>query len=160
MGRMSEFSFGVRAMLKLYRWRTIDPVPWAVPDKPLSDCRLGLVSSAGLVLPDQEPFDDSVKGGDWSMRTIPSGADPQVLIESHRSESFDRSGLEADKNLVFPLDRFREMEREGAIASLAPRALSVMGSITAPGRLVKHTAPQAAEMFLEDGVDVAFLVPV
>jgi hypothetical protein len=35
-----------------------------------------------------------------------------------------------------------------------------MGSITAPGRLIKRTAPQAAQSLVDDGVDVAILVPV
>jgi len=160
MGKMSEFTLGVRAFLKFYKWRRIDPVPWSVPDKALSECRVGLVSSAGLVLPGQEPFDEDVKGGDYSFREIPAETDPQSLVETHRSESFDRSGLAVDRNLVFPLDRLREMEADGSIGSFNRRALSFMGSITAPGRLVGKTAPQAAELFGRDGVDVALLVPV
>ncbi len=160
MGEMSEFSFGVRTFLRFYRWRRIDPVPWAVPDKPLSDSCVGLIASAALVLPSQTPFDESIKGGDYSFREIPSDVDPQNLVETHRSDSFDRSGLAADKNLVFPVGRLREMEADGAIGSLNRRALSFMGSITAPGRLVKESAPQAADLFVEDGVDVALLVPV
>jgi hypothetical protein len=35
-----------------------------------------------------------------------------------------------------------------------------MGSITAPGRLVAETAPQAADLLAADGVDVALLVPL
>jgi D-proline reductase (dithiol) PrdB len=35
-----------------------------------------------------------------------------------------------------------------------------MGSITAPGRLVKHSAPEIAELFVEDQVDLAVMVPV
>jgi hypothetical protein len=35
-----------------------------------------------------------------------------------------------------------------------------MGSITAPGRLIRDTAPEAAEWLVEDEVDVALLVPV
>lgn len=160
MGDMSEFPLAIRAFLELYRWRRIDPVPWALPDKPLRESRVGLVSSAALVLPEQEPFDERVKGGDWSFREVPSSVDPRVLVETHRSESFDRAGLEADRNLVFPVERLREMERDGAIRALNQRVLSFMGSITAPGRLVKETAPLAAELFVEDGVDVALLVPV
>jgi hypothetical protein len=52
------------------------------------------------------------------------------------------------------------MEREGAIGSFNRRALSFMGSITAPGRLIRETAPRAAELFVEDEVDVVLLVPV
>jgi hypothetical protein len=35
-----------------------------------------------------------------------------------------------------------------------------MGSITAPGRLVKKTAPLEVRKLVEDGADIALLVPV
>jgi hypothetical protein len=35
-----------------------------------------------------------------------------------------------------------------------------MGSILAPGRLVKRTAPEAARRLVADGVEAALLVPV
>jgi hypothetical protein len=35
-----------------------------------------------------------------------------------------------------------------------------MGSITAPNRLVKKTAPVAVRKLVEDGVDIVLLVPV
>ncbi|MGK2859308.1 MAG: glycine/sarcosine/betaine reductase selenoprotein B family protein [Thermoanaerobaculia bacterium] len=160
MGDYSEFSLKVRAMLAIYRWRRIDPMPWAEPRLPLAQANVGLVSTAALVLPDQPHFDESVKGGDFSFREIPSSTDPQILVETHRSESFSRDGLVVDKNLVLPIDRMRELERDGVIGRFNPRCLSFMGSITAPGRLVNETAPAAAELFVRDGVDVALLVPV
>ncbi|MDP6928564.1 MAG: glycine/sarcosine/betaine reductase selenoprotein B family protein, partial [Planctomycetota bacterium] len=80
--------------------------------------------------------------------------------DTHRSDSFDHTGLREDPNLAFPLDRLRELVASGRIGSLAPRHLSFMGSITAPGRLVRESAPQAARWLLEDQVDVALLVPV
>lgn len=160
MGDYSEFNLKVRAMLAIYRWRRIDPMPWAEPRRPLTEANVGLVSTAGLVLPGQTPFDDAVKGGDYSFREVPSSTDPQSLVESHRSDAFSRDGLEADRNLVFPIDRMRELERDGAIGLFNPRCLSFMGSITAPKRLMLETAPAAAELFVRDGVDVALLVPV
>jgi D-proline reductase (dithiol) PrdB len=160
MGTMSEFTFGVRAMLAVYRWRRIDPVPWATLGKPLREARVGLVSSAALVLPDQTHFDGTIKGGDWSFREIPSDVDPQILVETHRSESFSRDGLIKDKNLVFPVERMLELERDGAIGSFNKRVLSFMGSITAPNRLIRESAPKAAQLFVEDGVEAALLVPV
>ncbi len=160
MGQMSEFTLGVRAMLALYRWRRIDPVPWAPLGISLREARVGLVSSAALVMRDQPHFDETVKGGDWSYREIPSSADPQSLVETHRSESFSRDGLAQDKNLVFPVDRMRELERDGVIGSFNPRVLSFMGSITAPNRLIRESAPAAAQLFVDDGVEAALLVPV
>jgi D-proline reductase (dithiol) PrdB len=160
MGDVSEFSMPVRLFLKAYRWRRIDPVPWTPLNKPLAQCRLALVSSAGLVLPTQKPFDETVRGGDVSFREIPDDTPVCQLIDTHRSESFDHTGLQQDPNLAFPIDRARELAANGHIGSVNRRHLSFMGSITAPGRLVKETAPQAAGWLTEDGVDVALLVPV
>jgi D-proline reductase (dithiol) PrdB len=160
MGDLSEFSFGIRLFLKAYPWRRIDPVPWAPLRKPLNQSRLALVSSAGFVLQGQEPFDERVSGGDFTFRHIPGDIDVQKLTDTHRSESFDHSGLRQDPNLAFPIDRARELVRQGRIGSINHRHLSFMGSITAPGRLIKQTAPEAARSLVADGVNAALLVPV
>jgi D-proline reductase (dithiol) PrdB len=160
MGEMSEFSVPVRLFLKAYRWRRIDPVPWAPLRKPLRECRVALVSSAAFVLPGHEHFDESVRGGDPSFREIPSDADPAQLIDTHRSESFDHTGMVRDPNVAFPLDRVRELVERGRIGSLSRHHLSFMGSITTPRRFVAETVPEAVEGLVEHEVDVALLVPV
>ncbi|MBW2542243.1 MAG: hypothetical protein JRF15_09145 [Deltaproteobacteria bacterium] len=160
MGEIAEFSLAVRTYLRAYRWRKIDPVPWAPLDKPLSDCRLALVSSAGFVTPDQAPFDDSVRGGDASFRSIPSDFPVDELIDTHRSDSFDHEGMVRDPNLAFPIDRVRELVESRRIGSVAGEHISFMGSITAPRRLVRDSAPEIAHRLREGGVDVALLVPV
>ncbi|RMD94227.1 MAG: hypothetical protein D6813_02590, partial [Calditrichaeota bacterium] len=80
MGDISEFPLPIRLFLKTYRWRKIDPIPWTPLKKPLDQCKLALVSTAGFVLPDQKPFDNTIKGGDWSYRIIPDDIDLKVLI--------------------------------------------------------------------------------
>ena len=160
MGDLNEFSLPVRLFLKAYPWRRLDPVPWTPLRRPLSQCRLALVSSAGFVLPNQPPFDDSIKGGDSSFREIPADAAAPTLRDTHRSESFGHAGLRLDPNLAFPLDRVRELAAAGRIGSVNHRHLSCMGSLTAPGRFVRDSVPQAASWLTEDGVDVALLVPV
>ncbi len=160
MATFDELSVPVRMFLKGYRWRRIDPVPWAPLRKPLSASRLALISSAGWVLPGQEPFTRTLAGGDGSFREIPADTDLSTLIDAHKSQSFDHEGMHRDPNLAFPLDRARELVERGRISSLNHRHLSFMGSITAPGRLVRDHAPEAARLLAEDGVDVALLVPV
>lgn len=160
MGDFSEFSLPVRTFLRAYRWQRIDPVPWAPLEKALTECRLALVSSAGFVLPDQEPFDESIRGGDVSFREIPSDAEASDLVDTHRSESFDHSGMVRDPNVAFPLDRVRELVAAGRLGSLAGAHLSFMGSITASKRLVRDTAPEVAAALVRDSVDIALLVPV
>jgi D-proline reductase (dithiol) PrdB len=160
VGDLSEFPLKYRLFLKAYPWRRIDPVPWAPMQKSVAECRLALVSSAGLVVAGQAPFDESIRGGDYSFREIPSDTDVSALIDTHRSDLYDHSGLRRDPNLAFPLDRVRELAENGRIGSLNHRHLSFMGSITAPGRLSLKTAPVAVSKLVEDQVDIALLVPV
>ncbi len=160
MGDLSEFSLPIRLFLKAYPWRRIDPVPWVPLQKPLAQCRLSLVCSAGFVLPGQTPFDASMPGGDPSFREIPRDVDARTLIETHRSETFDHTGIREDPNLAFPIDRMRELAERGRIGPVNQRHLSFMGSITAPGRLMRQTAREAAGWLVQDRVDVSLLVPV
>lgn len=160
MALLEELPLWLRATLKVYPWRTIDPVPRATLRRPLREARVALVTTGGLVSQGQPDFDETVKGGDFSYRVIPGDVEVRTLGESHRSESFDHRGVEQDRNLAFPLDRLRELVAAGEVGEVAPRHLSFMGSITAPGRLTKHTAPEAIGKLVEDGVDVALLVPV
>lgn len=160
MATLDELPLSHRIFLKAYPWRRVAPVPWSPLRKPLAASRLALVTSAGFVVPGQEPFSEEIRGGDASFREIPNDADVATLRESHRSQSFDHTGIRSDPNLAFPLDRLRELAAAGRIGSLNHRHLSFMGSITAPGRLTRDTAPEAARRLAEDGVDAVLLVPV
>ena len=152
---VSELSLPLRLFIAAYRWRRIDPVPWAPLKKPLKEARIAIVSTAGLVLPSQEPFDEKVKGGDSSYREIPTDADVRSLIDTHRSASYDHSGVHDDPNLAFPIDRLREVTPH-----VNHRHFSFMGSITAPGRLMEESAPAVADALASDGVDAVLLVPI
>jgi D-proline reductase (dithiol) PrdB len=160
LGALSEFPLKYRLFLKAYPWRRIDPVPWAPLKKTVAQSRLVLVSSAGMVAPDQEPFDDSIRGGDPSMREISRDIDVSTLVECHRSDAFDHAGIRQDPNLAFPADRLRELAETGRIGSLNHRYFSLMGSITAPGRLIKRTIPPVVRKLVMDKVDIALLIPV
>lgn len=160
MATLDELPLSHRLFLRAYPWRRIDPVPWSPLRRPLAESRVALVTSAGFVLPGQEPFDDEIRGGDTSFREIPDSADVASLVETHRSQSFDHTGIRSDPNLAFPLDRFRELVAKGRLGALNHRHLSFMGSITAPGRLLRDSAPEAARRLAADGVEAALLVPV
>ncbi|MBW2433018.1 MAG: hypothetical protein JRF36_05420 [Deltaproteobacteria bacterium] len=160
MGNLREFPIKYRLFLKAYPWRRVDPVPWQPLQKPLEDCRLALVSSSGFITADQAPFDETIRGGDYSFREIQSDITVDRLIDAHRSDSFDHSGIRKDPNLAFPISRMRELEKKGRIGLLNHRHLSFMGSITAPGRMLKKTLPAALKLLKDDAVDAALLVPV
>jgi D-proline reductase (dithiol) PrdB len=158
--RRADLPLKYRLMLASYPWRRSDAVSPARLRRPLTEARVALVSTAGLVPPGEQAFDLDRRGGDPSFRLIPAGTDPRRLSVHHRSEAFDRRPLEADPGVVFPSDRLSALAERGTIGSVAPRHLSFMGSITAPGRLRREFAPRAADLLAADGVDVALLVPV
>ena len=160
MAQTEDLPMWLRAVLRVYPWRRVEPVPCAPLRKPISSARVALVTTGGLVPPGAQPFDPDVRGGDSSYRIIAADVDVARLEEHHRSASFDHSGIEQDRNLAFPLDRLRELAAAREIGSVAPRHLSFMGSITAPGRLMRSSAPEAAALLVADQVDVALLVPV
>lgn len=160
MASLDELDWKLRSFLRVYPYRRIDPVPWARLDKPLAQCRVALVTTAGLTAPGQPEFDPGVRGGDFSYRVISGDAAVSALRDSHRSGSYDHADVQADANVALPLDRLRELAAAGTIGAVAPRHLSFMGSITAPGRLRRRSAPEAAALLAEDQVDMALLVPI
>lgn len=159
MAKLTDLPLWEQAYLKVYPYRSSR---WAkpAPTKPLHEARVALVTTAGLHLAEQEPFDESRKGGDASYRWIPNEATVQDLRMMHRSTAFDRAAINQDRNVCFPLDRLRELAGEGILGRLNHRHLSFMGSLTAPGRLIRQTAPEAAQELSRDGVEVALLIPV
>lgn len=159
MGSFGEFSEEIQEFLKTYPKRQFDPVPWTPLIKPLSECKLALISSAGFITPDQKPFERS-KGGDFSYREIPFDVDITTLRDDHPSNDYDHSGLQQDLNVGFPLTRVRELVKMGRVGSVNHRHFSFMGAISATGRLATRSAPEVAQELMKDGVDIALLVPV
>jgi len=145
-----------------YAPRSEDPVTTAVTPlrKPLSECTVALVTTAGLSLADQPPFDSTIRMGDSSFREFPGGISPQSLEMNHRSWAFDQTGILRDRNLVLPLDRLCEMREHGEIGAIASHHYSFMGSIIGPSKLIKGSAPEVALRLVSDGVDVVLLTPV
>ena len=167
MARLEDVEFKERLFLKGYPFkhyspRPGDPVANAVTplQKPLSACKVTLITTAGLSLPDQTPFDLSIRNGDSSFREIPSDISPQLLEMNQRSWSFDQTGILRDRNLALPLDRLREMQERGEIGALAPHCYSFMGSIVGPAKLMKESAPEVARRLKADAVDIVLLTPV
>ena len=160
MARLEDLKLSHRLFMKGCRYRSVDWLPGARLVKPLDEARLALVSTAGLHLPHQAAFDPAIKGGDASFRELANDVEIEQLTIAHRSSAFDPTGALKDRNLVFPLDRFRELVARGEVGSLDHRHFSFMGSITAPRRLISETAPQVAAGLREDQVDAVFLVPV
>ena len=167
MAQVEDLKLGERLFLKRYPFSKFSPRPgdrvaYAVTSlsKPLRDCTVALVTTAGLSLPEQPPFDVSKKNGDTSFREFSAAISPQLLEMNQRSWSFDHTGVLQDRNLALPLDRLRELQQRREIGAVAPHHYSFMGSIVSPSQLIKETAPEVARRLKADSVDVVLLTPV
>ena len=127
--------------------------PW-VTGPALSQRQVAIVSSAGLVVRGESPF----RGRDADYRVIPADTKPEELLISHISINFDRTGFQEDSNVVFPLDRLRELAAEGMIGGVASTHYSFMGA-TDPVEMEPY-ARELAGRLKQDGVDAAILPPV
>ncbi len=134
-------------------------VPWTPLTKPLADCTVGLISTAGFYQPGDEPFDVDAPDGDPSFREIPMAVDPKSLAIAHTH--YPNRYAEEDPNVLLPLDHLLELADAG-LFRLAPRLFSFGFGGALTGTYVKepeNTAHQVARKLQEDGVDLALLVP-
>ena len=127
--------------------------PW-VTGSALSQRRVAIVSSAGLVVRGEDPF----RGRDADYRVIPADTKPNELLISHISVNFDRTGFQEDWNVVFPLDRLNELATDGVIGSVAQTHYSFMGA-TDPVQMEPY-ARELAGRLKRDRVDAVILSPV
>ena len=138
------------------------PIPWTPLPKPLSECKVALLSSAGIALKDDQPFDQEGERqnpwwGDPTHRIIPKTATEKDVRLYHLH--IDPSYAEQDLNCLFPLQRLQEMEDSGRIGRMSERHYSIMGYILKPERLLQETVPAMIRNLREDMADVVVLVP-
>ena len=83
---------------------------------------------------------------------------PEDLLVSHISINFDRTGLQEDWNVAFPLERLKELAADGVIGSVAETHYSFMGA-SDPIQMEPH-ARELAGHLKRDQVDSVLLCPV
>ncbi len=123
--------------------------------KPLSQCKVAIVTSAALHHSDDKDFaaqDTSFRVLDATRRDVQMG---------HWSPNFDRSGFAQDINVVWPVDRLQELATRGVIGSVAPRHIAFAGNQDESMTSIRlDSGPQAAKLLLDDEVDLVILTPV
>lgn len=140
-----------------YKWSEYDDSPWAVVEKPLSEMVISLISSAGIFMEGQDPF-DAWAVNDLSFRKIPVTTPFEKLQLRHNY--FDHRDAVSDLNCVFPVDRLSEFEADGQIGKLASTAITLgMGRLYKRTALQEETVPQIVAVIRGEGADAAFLVP-
>lgn len=125
--------------------------------RPLDQATVALVSTAGVHVDDQIPFDVSTTAGDPSFRLIPDDVDLDRLQFTHTH--YDTAPANEDPNVVFPLERLHEFVDEGRLGSTSPIHVGLMGFNPDPTKIADETAPEVARLLVDAGVDVVVLGP-
>jgi len=153
MARLEKMSEEERKVFLSLPCPSYETTPW-VTGPALSERRLAIISTAGLHRRNDRPF--GLGSADY--RVIPANTPPHDLVMSHVSINFDRSGFQQDWNIVFPLDRLRELVEQKVIGSLADYHYSFMGA--SDPKQMEGTARNLAKIMKNDRVDAVLLVPV
>ena len=136
-------------------WSRSQPLNWHPMTKPVNESTVALVSTGGVHMEEQAPFDVYDEVGDWSYREIPGDVDTGSLTVSHTH--YATRDARKDINVMFPLDRLRELSREGAVGSASSMHFGFMGFIPDPTRLVEESVPEVGRTLGQRGVDVVVL---
>jgi D-proline reductase (dithiol) PrdB len=139
--------------------RTFSDVPWSPLATEVNQCRLALVTTGGVHLKTQPPFDMFDPSGDPTFREISDSAPFSDLAISHNY--YNHRDADKDINILLPLQRVIELKQGGEIKSVNHRHFSFMGHIKDHhiDTLINKTAPDIAHAFQKDGVDIVILTP-
>jgi D-proline reductase (dithiol) PrdB len=123
----------------------MEDIPWDPVGRSLNACKVALVTTAGVHLRDQPPFDMHHPDGDPSFKTINGSRSVADLMITH--DYYDHSDADKDINIVFPIERLRDLASEGVMGAEAETHYGFMVHITGPHikTLISQTAPDLAE---------------
>jgi D-proline reductase (dithiol) PrdB len=137
-------------------------VPWTPISKLLSDCTVALISTGGIALKSDKPFDQEGEHrnpwwGDPSYRIIPHRTNTANIRVYHMH--IDQRPAEKDMNCLLPADRLEELVEMGRVGRAASSHYSFMGYILEPAELLHKSIPSIIERLRQDKVDVAVFIP-
>jgi D-proline reductase (dithiol) PrdB len=139
-------------------------VPWTAVTKPLDQCKVALLSTAGLSMKGDPPFDMEMERqnplrGDPSWRRLRADATSDAIEANHLH--IDTRYILRDLNVALPLDRLRELVAQGVVGAMADIHYSIMGyQGNDTSTLEQQSAPEIAETMRSEEVDLALLAPV
>ncbi len=145
------------------------PVTLAQLSKPLNQSTIALFTTAAVHKKDQAgwyPPDQTYAEAIQNVRSAFERFPSWRLIEREVASSdltishiaFDISAAQRDLNVIFPLERFRELEKEGYIGRLADINYSMQGLANLQ-RLEQETSHEWAQTIKAAGVEAVFLTP-
>jgi hypothetical protein len=142
-----------------YEWAANDDIPFTRLARPLSDCRVALVSTSdiGVRAPDgsRDRENEFGVGNVYSLRS-----DTPLDLLYSRQEHFDQHATTLDDiNSFFPVSRLHELADSGRIGSVASECIGVYTAYS-QRKTNERDAPEVLRRLRDDDVDVVLLTPV
>ncbi len=156
---LTRFPILARMMAAKVKPLEFDTIPWAPLRGPLKEMKVALITTAGVHLVDDKPFDMNDKTGDPTFRVVPSSTPAENLAITH--DYYNHKDADTDINIVFPIHRLAEFASEGRIGAVAERHFGFMGHIEENhlDQFINEQIPAVTAMLKEDGVDVVLITP-
>jgi len=135
-----------------YTWAHHDDVPFTLLNKPLSECRVGCVTTAGKMDAEAE------RQGRRKVRELYAMAANPAPTRLFTADLFwDKGATHTDDVGSFlPLSRLADYAAGGRIGSVSPRFYGVPTDYS-QGKTSLRDAPQVLEWCREDGVEAMLL---
>ena len=140
-----------------YTWYLADSPPaFAKTEKPLSESRLGMISTAGTYVHGQIAY---YYKDDTSIRSIPRQTPAEDLRFSHIMENYLVEARQ-DPCTVFPIEALAQLKDEGTIGDLSENYFSCMGGIYSQKRVKRELIPALDDAIRKEELDLLLLVPL
>jgi D-proline reductase (dithiol) PrdB len=138
------------------------PIPWTPMSKSLSQTTIALVTSAGISLKSDPPFDMEREKreptwGDRSFRAISRGTTEKDIEVNHLH--INTTYIKQDINVILPVARMAEFEHERTIGRLAPTAYSFYGFQWQNADFLKEAIEPISKKMKLEGVETVLLTP-
>ncbi len=148
----------LQVFVETFNWVNNDDIPFTKLNKQLKDCTVAVVTTAGVYVHGDQPFDITNREDvDETYREIPTVTANSELRLGH--EHFNKRFANEDINVVFPIDRLKALVDQGFINGVADSNFSITGYIPKPEKIY-DTGRQIAKRMAELAVDIALIVPV
>ena len=137
-------------------------IPFEPLSKPISDCTVAAVTSAGISLTSEPPFDmerekEDPTWGDPTYRKIPQTTAKGDIQVNHLH--INTSFILEDINVILPIGHLQDLAGEGVIGKSAPTAYSFYGFQWQRTEFLKEAIEPIAAQMQSEGVDVAIMTP-
>lgn len=134
-------------------------IPYTPNFKQLNELTIMIVSTSGVHLDDQEPYNTDPSVGDATFRIIPGDVEAKQLTVTHSApkDHYNTDFPKEDINCVFPIDRLREMVENGDLGGVAEKHITMMGYSMRLNKINKETIPALVKEVVRSKADAVLL---